>query len=109
METSFRKSDFVHVNGINLHYMDWGGEGDALLFIPGLGCTAYAFDKLARRFADTFHVLALTRRGHGDSDFPDSGYDLETLTEDLKQFLNVLRIHRVILVGSSMAHIEICH
>jgi pimeloyl-ACP methyl ester carboxylesterase len=54
-------------------------------------------------------VLALTRRGHGDSDFPDSGYDLETLTEDLKQFLDALKIENVILAGSSMAHVEICH
>ena len=80
MNTSARKSDFVQVNGINLHYLDWGGEGDALLFIPGLGGTGYAFDKLARRFTDMFHVMALTRRGHGDSDYPENGYDLETLT-----------------------------
>jgi pimeloyl-ACP methyl ester carboxylesterase len=109
MNTSTRKSDFVHMNGINLHYLDWGGDGDTLLFLPGLGNTAYVFDKLARRFTDMFHVLALTRRGHGDSDTPETGYDLETLTEDLKQFLDVLRIDKVILAGSSMAHVEICH
>lgn len=109
MLTSTRKSDFIYVNGVNLHYLDWGGDGDFLLFLPGLGNTAYVFDRIARRFTDKFHVLALTRRGHGDSDFPETGYDLETLTEDLKQFLDNRKIENVILVGSSMAHVEICH
>lgn len=109
MDKSPHKSDFVSVNGIKLHYLDWGGEGEALLFLPGLGNTAYVFDSLARRFTDKFHVLALTRRGHGDSDYPETGYDLETLTEDVKQFLDTLKIEKVIFAGSSMAHVEICH
>jgi pimeloyl-ACP methyl ester carboxylesterase len=53
--------------------------------------------------------VALTRRGHGDSDFPENGYDLETLTEDIRKFLDDLHIQKVIFAGSSMAHVEICH
>ena len=109
MDTSPHKCDFVNLNGIRLHYLDWGGEGDVLLFLPGLGNTAYVFDRLARRFTDRFHVLALTRRGHGDSDYPETGYDLETLTEDVKQFLDTFNIEKVIFAGNSMAHVEICH
>lgn len=109
MNTLTPTRDFAHINGIHLHYLDWGGDGDTLLFLPGLGNTAYVFDKLARRFTDKLHVLALTRRGHGDSDFPETGYDLETLTEDLKLFLDARGIEKVIFAGSSMAHVEICH
>jgi non-heme chloroperoxidase len=109
MNTSARKSNFAPVNGINLHYLDWGGKGEVLLFIPGLGSTAYVFDRLAQRFTDKFHVLVLTRRGHGDSECPETGYDLETLTEDVKQFLDFVGIEKVIFAGSSMAHVEICH
>jgi pimeloyl-ACP methyl ester carboxylesterase len=109
MNSKSFKSDFVNVNGTRLHYLDWGGKGSVLLFLPGLGNTAYVFDRIARQFNDKFHVLSLTRRGHGDSDYPDSGYDLETLTEDLRQFLDILKINKVIFAGSSMAHVEICH
>jgi pimeloyl-ACP methyl ester carboxylesterase len=109
MDTSLCKNDFVNVNGIRLHYLDWGGNGSELLFLPGLGNTAYIFDRLARQFTNKFHVLALTRRGHGDSDYPETGYDLETLTEDIRLFLETLQIEKVILAGSSMAHVEICH
>lgn len=99
----------MHVNGIRLHYLDWGGTGPTLLFLTGMGCSAYIFSELAPRFVDKFRVLSFDRRGHGDSDYPESGYDPDTLTEDLRQFLETLNVDRVILAGHSMARIELCH
>jgi non-heme chloroperoxidase len=107
MDKSPHKSDFASVNGIRLHYLDWGGSGDVLLFLTGMGCSAHIFDRFAPRFTDGFHVLALDRRGHGDSDYPETGYDPDTLTEDLRQFLDALKINQVILAGHSMAYIEL--
>lgn len=109
MNTSTCKSDFVHVNGVNLHYLDWGGAGPVLLFLTGMGCSVHIFDEFAPRFTDKFHVLAVDRRGHGDSDYHETGYDPDALTEDLRQFLDALEIDQVILVGHSMAYIELCH
>lgn len=109
MDTSPHKSDFVNVNDIRLHYLDWGGNGPVLLFLTGMVASAHIYDKFAPRFTDKFHVIALTRRGHGDSDYPETGYDAETLTEDVKQFMDVLNIDKAILVGHSMAKVELCH
>jgi len=109
MDTSPHTSDFVNVNGIRLHYLDWGGNGPALLFLTGLGNNAHIYDKFAPRFTDKFHVLGLTRRGHGDSDYPETGYDVDTLTEDVRQFMDSLNIDQAILVGHSMANVELCH
>jgi pimeloyl-ACP methyl ester carboxylesterase len=109
MDTSPHVSDFVNVNGIRLHYLDWGGEGPALLFLAGLGCNAHIFDDFAPRFRDRFHVLGLTRRGHGDSDYPETGYDIDTLTDDIRQFMDRLQIDQAILAGHSLAGIELTH
>jgi pimeloyl-ACP methyl ester carboxylesterase len=109
MDKLLYKSDVVSVNGINLHYLDWGGDGPVLLFLAGMGCSAYIFSEFAPRFVDKFHVLAFDRRGHGDSDYPETGYDPDTLREDLRQFLDALKIDQAILVGHSMAYIELCH
>jgi non-heme chloroperoxidase len=109
MDTSLHSSSMVDVNGIRLHYLDWGGRGPALLFLPGLGCNAHIFDRFAPRFTDHFHVLALTRRGHGQSDHPETGYDIDTLTEDIRQFLDRLGMAGVILAGHSLAGIELSH
>ena len=107
MDKSPHKSDFVNVNGIRLHYLDWGGNGEVLLFLAGMGCSVHIFDRFAPRFTDKFHVLALDRRGHGDSDYPETGYDAYTLTDDLRQFLDALQITKVILAGHSLAYIEL--
>lgn len=109
MNTTSYKSDFVTVNGIRLHFLDWGGNGPALIFLAGMGGSAYMYSEFAPRFIDKFHVIALTRRGHGDSDYPETGYDVDTLTEDFRQFMDVLEIDKAILVGHSMANVELCH
>jgi len=109
MNISNHKSDFVHVNGIRLHYLDWGGSGPALIFLTGMGSSAYIFNKFAPRFIDKFRVLALTRRGHGDSDYPETGYDADTLIEDIRQFMDCLNVEKAILVGHSLAGVELTH
>jgi pimeloyl-ACP methyl ester carboxylesterase len=103
------KSDFVNLNGIRLHYLDWGGEGPTLIFLTGMGCSAYIFNKFAPPFTDRFRVLALTRRGQGDSDYPETGYDADTLTEDIRQFMDHLQIEKAILAGHSLAGVELTH
>ena len=109
MDKSPHASSFVTVNGVRLHYLDWGGSGPELLFLAGRGCNAHIFDDFAPRFTGQFRVLALTRRGHGESDYPETGYDIDTLVEDIRQFLDCLRIDRVILAGHSLAGIELSH
>ncbi len=109
MNRSNPKSDFVHVSGIRLHYLDWGGNGPALIFLTGMGSSAYIFNGFAPRFTDKFHVLGLTRRGQGDSDYPETGYDADTLVEDIRQFMDCLHIEKAILAGHSLAGVELTH
>src|SRR5262245_16635305 len=46
------------VDGVRLQYVDWGGQGPALVLVPG-GCdTAFVFGDLAPRLTGTFHVLS---------------------------------------------------
>jgi pimeloyl-ACP methyl ester carboxylesterase len=107
LDPSLRRSNFAAVNGVRLHYLDWGGEGEPLLFLAGLGHTGHIYDDLAPRFTDRFRVLALTRRGHGESDQPAAGYDLDTLVEDIRQFLDQRGIRQAHLVGHSFAGTEL--
>jgi non-heme chloroperoxidase len=109
LDKSPHTSGFVSVNGVRLHYLDWGGNGPTLLFLAGLSNSAHIFDQFAPRFTDKFRVLALTRRGHGESDYPELGYDPDTLANDVRQFMETLHIDQAILVGHSMANVELCH
>jgi pimeloyl-ACP methyl ester carboxylesterase len=94
---------FAVVNGVKLHFVDWGGTGEPLLFLTGGGGSAHQFDAVAQKFTDRFRVLGLTRRGQRPSDIPASGYDTTTLALDIKAFLDFAQIGRVTLVGYSIA------
>jgi pimeloyl-ACP methyl ester carboxylesterase len=100
-------SGFVTVNGVKLHYLDWGGTGDTILFLAGFNDSAHVFDDFAPQFIDRFHVLGLTRRSIGESDKPAGGYDTSTRVEDIRQFLDALGVLKVSLVGHSMAGDEL--
>ncbi len=101
------ENKFTTVNGVRLHYLDWGGSGDALLFLTALGGTAGDFQPLAVALIDHFHVLGLTRRGQGFSEKPETGYDTAALTDDIKAFLDAMAIRRVTVVGYSLAGNEL--
>jgi pimeloyl-ACP methyl ester carboxylesterase len=106
-DKSPHKTEFITVNSVRLHYLDWGGKGETMLFLHGLGDTPHIFDDLALKFTNQFRVLGLTRRGHGQSEMPETGYDTATLVEDIRQFLDALKIERVVLVGHSIAGDEL--
>jgi pimeloyl-ACP methyl ester carboxylesterase len=93
----------VTVNDVRLHYVDWGGKGEVLLFLGPLNGGARVFDSFAPQFTDRFHVLGLTRRGTAPSATPPSGYDTTTLAEDIRAFLDALKIERATLIGYSIA------
>lgn len=106
MHTPYR-SGFVNANGVRLHYLDWGGTGDVLLLLPGFGNNASVFDGFAQKFIDRFHVIGLTRRGSGESDKPSTGYDTATRVEDIRCFLDAIKIQKTTIIGHSMAGDEV--
>jgi pimeloyl-ACP methyl ester carboxylesterase len=90
-------------SGVSLEVVDWGGTGQPLVFLAGLGNSAHVFDGFAPQFADSFHVLGITRRGFGASASSPPPSDLDTLVADVTAVLDTLRIRSVILVGHSIA------
>lgn len=94
---------YVDVGGINLHYRDYGGAGDLLVFLPGFYMFAHVYDRLAPHFTDRYRVLALTYRGHGTSDTTGLDFDLDTLADDVAGFIDHFTDDPAVVVGWSMA------
>jgi pimeloyl-ACP methyl ester carboxylesterase len=90
-------------NGVRLHYLDFGGQGDPVLLLPGAGNTAWIYSAFGQDLARHHRVFALSRRGHGESEMPVSGYDQATLVEDIRLFLDKQTIERVHLIGHAAA------
>lgn len=96
------KDKFITVNGVRLHYLDWGNEKmPVIIFLPGLSATGHDFDPIASCLQDKFHCIALDQRGQGDSQWADS-YEEEEFTRDIAGFVYALKFGRISLVGHSL-------
>jgi pimeloyl-ACP methyl ester carboxylesterase len=90
----------VDVFGVRLHYLDWGGTGDTLLFLPPSCETAHIFGDIAPAFTDRFRVLGLTTRGCAQSG-PADAYDLDAQLREVDEFLSALQLEHATLAGFS--------
>ncbi len=93
--------------GVQLEVLDFGGEGSALMLLPGLGATAHSFDVVAPQLARKHRVLAMTRRGVGYSSKPDFGFDTPRLARDVLQVMDAMKLGKVVLAGHSIAGDEL--
>jgi pimeloyl-ACP methyl ester carboxylesterase len=98
---------FIHLETVTLHYLDWGGSGEPLILIHGLGDSPFLFEALADSLKEHFRVIAYSKRGHCKSETSDSSYDNSTLVSDLKLLLDSLQIPKANLLGWSMGGNEI--
>jgi pimeloyl-ACP methyl ester carboxylesterase len=108
VDTSGHETRFVEVEpGVRLEVLDWGGTGETLVFLSGLGDNAHVYDCFAYQFTDRFHVVGITRRGFGRSSQPATGYDVDTRARDDVKVLDSLNVREAIFVGHSMAGDEL--
>jgi pimeloyl-ACP methyl ester carboxylesterase len=101
MDNARAASRYVELNGLRLHYLDWGGEEPPLVMLHGFTGHAHTWDYTAHALADHYRVLALDQRGHGDSDWTPL-YGSRPMVGDLLAFLDALGLARVTLMGLSM-------
>lgn len=84
------------------------GVGRPVIFMAGwtLPSDFWAYSMLAAAQAG-HQAVAYDRRGHGRSSDPGRGYDHDTLADDLHAVIQTLDGREVVLVGHSMAAMEI--
>lgn len=92
---------FTTRDAVRLHYIE-AGEGKPLVMIPGWSQTAEQFRAQIDGLSDTYHVIALDMRGHGESDKPSHGYRIHRLSKDVHEFIRSRNLNDVTLAGHSM-------
>ncbi len=92
---------------IELYYEDHG-SGKPVLLVHGwpLSGTSYEKQTLAL-IANGYRVITYDRRGFGKSSQPTTGYNYDTLAEDLHKLVAKLDLHDAALVGFSMGGGEV--
>jgi pimeloyl-ACP methyl ester carboxylesterase len=89
---------FVKTNQIRLHCVTQG-EGDLVLLLHGFPEFWYSWRYQIPALASHFKVVAPDLRGYNDSDKPTSGYDLDTLSADIRGLIEALGYTQAHIVG----------
>ena len=89
---------------VNLECVDMGQRSsDVLVFLPGLVDSWRSYELVLPHLSPTFRTIAISQRGHGDSDKPVTGYRVRDFAADLKALLDALSIRRAVIAGHSSA------
>jgi non-heme chloroperoxidase len=94
-------------NDVQLEVLDWGGSGPALVLLAGLGDTGHVFDDFAPMLTSRYRVVGVTRRAHGRSSAPLTGYGFARLAEDVVRVIDTMRLNRPVVIGHSFAGEEL--
>lgn len=93
---------------VKVHVEDYGGSGRPIVLIHGWPLSGASWkEQIPALQAAGYRVITYDRRGFGQSDKPKTGYDYDTLTEDLDGLVNELELTDVTLVGFSMGGGEV--
>ncbi|HHT16435.1 MAG TPA: alpha/beta hydrolase [Papillibacter sp.] len=94
---------YVSVNNVNIYVEDLNPDADkAILFLHGWpgdhNLFEYQFDTLPRM---GYRCIGMDTRGFGNSDKPYSGYDYNTLSDDVRGVVEALGLRDFTLLGHS--------
>ena len=99
------KSKFTTLNNeLKIHYLENNNNSDVtLLMIHGLSSSCFLWTPLIRELNKyKFNIYAIDLKGHGLSDKPEEGYSMKSLSEDVINFIEKMKLNNVIIIGQSM-------
>ena len=76
-------------------------SGHVLVLLPGPTDSWCSYQAVVDRVSLEIRTIAVSQRGHGDSDKPASGYRVQDFSADVVSLLDALDIERAVLAGHS--------
>jgi len=88
--------------GVTLEYVEQGDkDGVPVILLHGFPDSWRSYEHVIPHFPKTFHVFAISQRGHGNTDKPATGYFPKDFAADIAAF-RALKLPPAVLVGHSM-------
>ena len=91
----------IALGELDVHCLDWGGDGAPMLALHGLASSGHWYRRLAPYLYADYRIIAPDQRGHGATTQAPSGYDWQTLSEDAVRLMDHFGIERAVVLGHS--------
>lgn len=79
------------------------------MLLHGYTDSCLSFSQVLAHLPDSLHIFAISQRGHGDSDRPANGYQMQNFAADLNGFMDAVGINKAVVVGHSMGSVVAMH
>jgi pimeloyl-ACP methyl ester carboxylesterase len=98
-----RREHFARAEGVRLHWTDMGEAADKppVVLIHGLNNSSLSWSQVAPRLAADRRVMMLDLPGHGRSERPDAGYELDWYAHVVARWLQGIGVESADVVGHS--------
>jgi pimeloyl-ACP methyl ester carboxylesterase len=98
------ETQFLERTGGKLAYSDYGGNGETVLMLPGMGALRSEYRFLAPALSQAgYRAVTMDLRGHGESSVPWDRYDVPSVGEDIFALLEHLGSGPAHVIGTSFA------
>jgi non-heme chloroperoxidase len=88
--------------GITLSYAMTGDRSaPVVVLLPGPMDSWRSYEPVLEQFPSSMRAIAVSQRGHGESDKPPTGYRVEDFAADVPPLLDALGIERAVIAGHS--------
>lgn len=102
-QTPKPQSRFATLDGMRVHYDNYGGGKEALVFVHGWTCNATFWKANVPAFVGATRVIAIDLPGHGASDKPEKiAYSMDLFARAIDAVLLDAKVEHATLVGHSM-------
>ena len=90
--------------GVTLEYVEQGAaDGIPVLLLHGITDSWHSYEAALQHLTSNIRAIAVSLRGHGDSDHPAKGYEMTDFSNDVDAFIREMKLGQVIAVGHSMS------
>jgi pimeloyl-ACP methyl ester carboxylesterase len=91
----------TQLDGAKIHYTEYGGGENALVFVHGWSCDETFWAGQAPVLGAKFHVITIDLPGHGQSEKPQIAYTMDLYARAIDAVLRDAKVQAATLIGHS--------